>query len=209
MSLSISATRSGEVDVAIERFPVEEGHILTFARAIGDPNPVYTDRDKAAETEVGGIIAPPTFVQASAQFDPDYPLRPKDGQVWFGSGSAPSGMTKSESSAAEGQGEGGGGRGDGGGRGGSGGGSGGGPAARLGSGLHAEQRYEYHRVLRAGDVLTAESRPGKTWEKQGRRGGKLTFYESVTEYRDGKGELVVTATSVGVRTEHVPEQGGE
>ena len=29
------------------RFPVEAGHILQFARAIGDPNPVYTDADHA------------------------------------------------------------------------------------------------------------------------------------------------------------------
>jgi hypothetical protein len=58
-----------------------------------------------------------------------------------------------------------------------------------------------------GDVLTATSKPGKTWEKEGRRGGKLTFSESVTEYRDQNGELVVTATSVGVRTERPATAG--
>ena len=42
--------------------------------------------------------------------------------------------------------------------------------------------------------------PGRTWEKEGRRGGKMTFTESVQEYRDQNGELVVTATGVGVRT---------
>ncbi|HEX8804161.1 MAG TPA: hypothetical protein VF743_08205, partial [Acidimicrobiales bacterium] len=61
--------------------------------------------------------------------------------------------------------------------------------------------------LRAGDVLRAETTAGRTWEKQGRRGGTLTFAETVTEYRDADGELVVTATSVGVRTERVPEGG--
>ncbi len=177
--------------MAVERFPIEEGHILMFARAIGDPNPVYTDRDKAAASEVGGIIAPPTFVQAGAQFDPDYFLRPKDGQRWFGSGATPSGTTPSRNSAA-GAGENASGTGDG---------------RRVGSGLHAEQRFEYHRVLRAGDVLSAESHPGRTWERQGRRGGTLVFSEVVTEYRDHNGELVVTATSVGVRTERVPDQG--
>jgi acyl dehydratase len=179
--------------MAVEHFPIEEGHILMFARAIGDSNPVFTDRVKAVDTEVGGIIAPPTFVQASAQFDPDYFLRPKDGQPWFGSGSTPSGLTRpaADVPAAASKSSGGGSRGGG-----------------IGSGLHAEQRYEYHAPLKAGDVLSAETKPGKTWEKEGRRGGKLVFGEAVIEYRNQDGELVVTATSVGVRTERVPDQGG-
>ena len=56
-------------------------------------------------------------------------------------------------------------------------------------------------VRMVGDVLTAEVKPGKSWEKEGRRGGKLLFSETVTEYRDQNGELVITATGVGVRTE--------
>ena len=75
-----------------------------------------------------------------------------------------------------------------------------GSGARGGTGLHAEQHYDYHRPIRAGDVLTLSTRPGKSWEKQGRRGGLLQFRESITEYRDGDGELVLTARSVGVLT---------
>ncbi len=164
------------------RFPIEAGHILTFARSIGDPNPIYADEDYARGTEVGGIIAPPTFAQASAQYDPHYPLRPQIGKPWFGSGARPS----PRSSAGSG---------------GSSGGSG-------GTGLHAEQHFEYHRAVRPGDVFTVESRPGETWQKQGRRAGTLTFSELITEYRDQDGELVVTARSVGVRTERPVEQGG-
>ena len=67
-------------------FPVEASHIMMFARAIGDTNPVYHDAEAAKNTEAGGIIAPPTFPQAVAQFDPDYPLRRQPGQPWFGSG---------------------------------------------------------------------------------------------------------------------------
>jgi hypothetical protein len=166
--------------VAVDRFPIEEGHILLFARAVADPNPAYADAAYAATTEPGGIIAPPTFVQASAQFDPDYPLRPKLGQRWFGSGRTPTGLSDRP--------EGGGGS-DGGGGGGGG-----------GTGLHAEQEFEYHRPLRAGDVLSGTTRQGEQWEKQG-RSGKLVFSESITEYRDQRGDLVVTARSVGVRTE--------
>jgi hypothetical protein len=55
-------------------------------------------------------------------------------------------------------------------------------------------------------VLTGATKPGKTWEKEGRRSGKLVFSESVTEYRDQKGELVVTARGVGVRTERPVDQ---
>ena len=83
--------------MAVERFPVEASHILMFARAIGDSNLIYSDDVHAAGTEVGSIIAPPTFAQASAQFDPDYFLRPKDGQKWFGSGATASGTLLKDS----------------------------------------------------------------------------------------------------------------
>jgi hypothetical protein len=182
--------------VAAKKFPVEAGHIMMFARSVGDPNPIYYDEEQAKNTEPGAIIAPPTFVQASAQFDPDYGLRPKIGQPWFGSAKEPSGARRgpapapsSEASSA----------------GGSGGGRGGGGGGGGGTGLHAEQHYEYHRTLRVGDVLTPTSKPGKTWEKQGRRAGKLVFNEGITEYRDQNGELVITARTVGVRTERVVE----
>ena len=161
--------------MAAEKFPVEAGHIMLFARAVGDDNKIYYDENYAKNTEPGAIIAPPTFVQASAQFDPDYRLRPKIGQPWFGSGKEATGVTQS---------------------------SGGG-----GTGLHAEQHYEYHRHPKAGDILTATVKPGQTWEKQGRRSGKLIFTETITEYRDQKGELVVTARGVGVRTERPVDQG--
>jgi acyl dehydratase len=166
--------------MATNRFPVEAGHIMLFARSVGDPNPIYSDEEYARTTEVGGIIAPPTFVQASAQFDPDYPLRPKLGEPWFGSGREPTGLTRA---------------------GGGGGGGGGG-----GAGLHAEQHFEYHRPLRPGDVLSVTSKEGKSWEKQGRRSGLLKFREIVQEFRDESGELVVTARLVSVRTERVPTQ---
>ena len=58
-----------------------------------------------------------------------------------------------------------------------------------GGGLHAEQHFEYHRPLRPGDVLTVETKPGNTWERESKRAGKLTFRERITEYRDQKGEL--------------------
>jgi hypothetical protein len=165
--------------MAIEKFYIEAGHIMMFARSIGDPNPVFDP----TRTDPAEMAAPPTFAQASAQFDPDYFLRPKVGaDGWFGSGKEPTSARRS-----------------GGGDSGAGGGGGGG-------GLHAEQHFEIHRPLRPGDVLTATTAPGTSWEKEGKRGGKLLFSESVTEYRDQTGELVVTARGIGVRTEKVVEK---
>lgn len=155
-------------------FPVEAGHIMLFARAIGDTNPVYHDAEAAKKTEAGGIIAPPTFPQAVAQFDADYSLRWRPGKPWFGSGKTPSSIEGKPTSSG---------------------------------GLHAEQSYEYHRPLRPGDVLTAETKPGNTWERESKRAGKLTFRERVTEYRNQDGELVVTARGVGVTTERPVQQG--
>lgn len=155
-------------------FPVEAGHILCFARAIGDANPIYSDPEYAAQQEVGGVIAPPTFVKASAQFDPDYPLRPKPGEAWFGSGGTPSGR---------------------------------GPEGSEAPGLHAEEHYEYHRPVRAGEVLTVTAKAGETWVKVGRRGGKLTFTSLINDYRAADGELVVTARTVVVRAERPVDPG--
>lgn len=173
--------------MAVKTFPIEASHILMFARAVNDPNPIYSDPEHARRSEVGGIIPPPTFTQASAQFDPDYFLRPKIGQPWFGSGKEPTGAVRRAPASGAGSSE-------------------SRPSGAAAGGLHAEQHFEYHRPVRAGDVLTAETKPGKTWEKEGKRGGKLLFSESITEYRNQRGELVVTARGVGVRTERVIEQ---
>jgi hypothetical protein len=48
--------------------------------------------------------------------------------------------------------------------------------------------------------LAVSSRPGRSWEKQGRRGGTMRFSETITELRDQDGELVVTQVSVGIIT---------
>ncbi len=155
-------------------FPVEASHIMMFARSIGDTNPVYHDAEAAKKTEAGSVIAPPSFAQSVAQFNPDYFLRPKPGQPWFGSGKTPSGVQGKASSSG---------------------------------GLHAEQHFEFHRHIKPGDVLTVETKPGKTWERESKRAGKLSFRETISEYRDQNGELVITATGVGVTTERPVSQG--
>ncbi len=159
----------------VDRFPVEAGHIMLFARSVGDTNQIYYDEDYAATTEPGVVIAPPTFVQASAQWEDGYSLRPTIGEPWFGSGKEPTGVKRE-------------------------------PGGGGGGGLHAEQHFEYHRHLRPGDVLRSVNKPGASWERESKRAGKLSFSESITEYYDQNDELVITARSVGVRTERPVDQ---
>jgi acyl dehydratase len=149
-------------------FPVEATHIMMFARALADENPVYHDAGKAKASEAAGIIAPPTFTQAASQFDSKSGMRPKFGEKWFGSAKGPTGIEGKPASSG---------------------------------GLHAEQHFEYFRPVRPGDVLTADSHPGNTWERESKRAGKLRFGETITEFRDPAGELVVRVRSVVVKTE--------
>jgi acyl dehydratase len=66
--------------MAAPRFPVEAGHVLMFSRALGAADP------PGGALPAVGDPAPPTFAIAAAQFDPGYPLRPKPGHPWHGSG---------------------------------------------------------------------------------------------------------------------------
>ena len=180
--------------MAARRFPVEAGHVLAFARALGADDPsTYSSRTSPAPLSglpAAGDVAPPTFAIAGAQFDPEYPLRPRPRTPKARGGSGPSGSgvpPGGRASPPE-------------------------PAERLwhgsggdaglvtegAGGLHAEQHFVYHRPIRVGDVLSGATRPGEEWEKQG-RSGQLRFSEQITEYRDEAGELVITARSVSVR----------
>jgi hypothetical protein len=151
-------------------FPVDRTQVMLFARSLLDIRPEFSDPADPATRAVDGIVVPPTFVQCSAHWQPNYPLD----------------LTRPRKDAPAAPREGGGGG--------------------LGRGLHAEQRYEYHHPVHVGDTLTVTTRPGNRWEREGRRGGKLQFSESVTEYRNQDGVLCVTATSVGVQTEKAVEQ---
>ncbi len=44
-------------------FEVEKSHITSFARAIGDDNPLWNDEAAARKSRYGGLIAPPTFTR--------------------------------------------------------------------------------------------------------------------------------------------------
>jgi len=69
--------------------------------------------------------------------------------------------------------------------------------------LHGEQEYEFLKPIRAGDVLTAVSRVADIYEKQGKRGGTMTFVAIETEYKNDRGELVARAKQVTIETGRV------
>ncbi len=88
------------------------------------------------------------------------------------------------------------------------------PLARLGIDLrrllHGGQEYVFHGPPpRAGDTLTFQTRVDKIYEKEGRRGGTMTFVETVTEFRNASGELVAEARSTAIETGHAPSSGRE
>jgi hypothetical protein len=85
-----------------------------------------------------------------------------------------------------------------GGGGGRGGGGGGGPDMRRV--LHGEQEFEYVRPLRAGDVLTAESHMKDRYEKEGKRGGTMTFTVTETVFKDQSGEVVAYSRGTSIVT---------
>ena len=158
-------------------FPVDRTAILSFAAAVGETNPIYWDAAHAKTTPLGDVIAPPTFGVAAAHWNPNYGLRGL--RQIPPRVEAPPSDTKARS------------------------GGGGGGLARV---LHGEQRFAYHKPLQPGMVLRVATRAGKAWEKEGKKGGKLKFNETITEYRDTSGDLVLVATSVGVLTEKAVEQ---
>jgi hypothetical protein len=53
------------------QFPVEATQIALFVRASGGADVDVRDPE---------LVAPPTFVQSGAQFDPEWPFRPRTGQ---------------------------------------------------------------------------------------------------------------------------------
>ncbi len=66
--------------------------------------------------------------------------------------------------------------------------------------LDAEQEFVFHgEVPRAGDQLIARTSVDSIWTKQGRKGGKLTFYKMRSDFRDAatnEPRMTVYATSV-------------
>ena len=59
--MAVNQDYAGHSFPATEPYEVSRVKIAEFATAIGDPNPVYRDRDAAAAAGYPDVIAPPTF----------------------------------------------------------------------------------------------------------------------------------------------------
>lgn len=67
--------------------------------------------------------------------------------------------------------------------------------------LHGEQEFVFHGTPpRAGDVLTGVARVDRVYEKAGKRGGSMSFAETVTEFRDAGGTLVAESRGTLIET---------
>ena len=60
---------------------------------------------------------------------------------------------------------------------------------------------------KAGTNLTAQSRVDNIYEKEGRRGGTMTFVETVQEFRDEAGNVVAEMRSTAIETGKPPTEG--
>ena len=66
--------------------------------------------------------------------------------------------------------------------------------------LHGEQDFEFLKPIFVGDVLTGASRIADVYEKEGGRGGKMSFMVTEIEYKNQKGETVAFARGTLVET---------
>jgi hypothetical protein len=73
--------------------------------------------------------------------------------------------------------------------------------------LHGGQEFVFHGPPpRAGTKLMAQMRIEDIYEKQGKRGGTMTFVIAVTEFRDDQGNLVAESRGTTIETGRAPEK---
>ena len=66
--------------------------------------------------------------------------------------------------------------------------------------LHAGQEYEYLGEIKVGDTLTTKSQISDLTEKEGKRGGTMTFVTSETTFTNQRGEDVLITRTILVQT---------
>ena len=75
--------------------------------------------------------------------------------------------------------------------------------------IHGEQSYEFERPLEVGDVLTGTTTLTDVYQREGSRGGTMTFAVLETEYRDESDELVVVDRATAIETAGAIEVGDD
>jgi len=74
--------------------------------------------------------------------------------------------------------------------------------------VHGEQEYEFERPVRVGDVLSGEVTLTDVYQREGDRGGMMTFAEFEIEYRDADDKPVLTERQTIIETARSVETGG-
>ena len=74
--------------------------------------------------------------------------------------------------------------------------------------VHGEQEYEFERPAEVGDVLDGTTTLTDVYQREGSRGGTMTFAVYETEFRDRDGELVCTTRLTRIETGGAIEDGG-
>ncbi|MDA0999180.1 MAG: MaoC family dehydratase N-terminal domain-containing protein [bacterium] len=72
--------------------------------------------------------------------------------------------------------------------------------------LHGEQEFEYHKPLVAGMVLKGRNQIISHHEKEGKRGGMMTFVVIETRFTDQAGDLVQVARRTLIETAAPPKE---
>lgn len=67
--------------------------------------------------------------------------------------------------------------------------------------VHGEQAYEFERPVEVGDVLTGTTTLVDVYQREGDRGGTMTFAVYETEFRDRDGDLVCTERLTRIETQ--------
>lgn len=76
--------------------------------------------------------------------------------------------------------------------------------------VHGEQAYEYEQPVQVGDTLTGTTTLVDVYQREGSRGGTMTFAELETEYENQDGEVVMRAQSTRIETEGaIDDSGGD
>jgi peroxisomal enoyl-CoA hydratase 2 len=65
--------------------------------------------------------------------------------------------------------------------------------------VHGESEFILYRPVCAGETLRAESTIGDIYEKEGKRGGTMTFVEMITNFYDAEGKLVIIFNNVFIQ----------
>lgn len=71
--------------------------------------------------------------------------------------------------------------------------------------LHGGQEWTVERPICAGETLTSEKGEFNSFEKEGKRGGTMKFFEMTTNYKDADGNVVMRSKSTIIQTGGVVE----